>query len=77
MAPAEAAPIAVSGRCPRPVAPERGRCAVAGAVPAVPGHRTRAREQSLFQSATYFGLGGRVTMRMRCLSGAAATRLVV
>ena len=42
-----------------------------GAVPVVPGHRPHAKEQSPFRSAPYFGHGGRVTTRMRCLPRAA------
>ena len=61
------------GRCSGPSAPERGECAVMGAVPGVPGHRPHAQEQSLFQSAPYFGHGGRVTTRMRCLPRAAGS----
>ena len=61
-------------RCPwRRLGPERGGCAVTGAVPGVPGHRPHAQEQSLFQSAPYFGHGGRVTTRMRCLPRAAGS----
>ena len=61
-------------RCPwRRLGPERGGCAVTGAVPGVPGHRPHAQEQSLFQSAPYFGHGGRVTPRMRCLPRAAGS----
>ena len=61
------------GRCSGPSAPERGECAVMGAVPGVPGHRPHAQEQSLIQSAPYFGHGGRVTTRMRCLPRAAGS----
>ena len=49
------------GRCPRPAAPKRGGCADTGAVPAVPGHRTHAQEQSPSRSAPNFGHGGRAT----------------
>ena len=64
------------GRCSGPSAPdtpERGECAVMGAVPGVPGHRPHAQEQSLIQLAPYFGHGGRVTTRMRCLPRAAGS----